>query len=218
MKRYSVRKSIEEPVQWESYHFPSLFLARFEKGEYLFLEGQPVENLFLIESGIVKGCISGPEGKNLLINFYSKGRILGDVETILNQSEAIASVQAITKVICYAVPGEEFMKTAHQNPALMNDIAVLLAERAKRNVRNAAVTILSDLEMRLCAYIEQTQKDGVFKDNLSNLSDLLGTSYQHLHRTLRTLCQKGILLKTGHIYQITDMEALSVAARGMYRI
>ena len=218
IKRYPIPANGQCPTQWKEYHFPSLFVAKFEKGEFLYTEGHPIENLFLIESGKVKVCLTSTEGKSLLINFYSKGHLLGDVETVLSQTEAVTSIQAVTKVICYAVPVEEFLQAACQNPDLMRHIAAVLAERAKRSVRNASINILSNLKMRLCAYIEQTQRDGFFKDNFLALSDLLGVSYRHLHRTLQTLCQEGILQKAGRGYFIKDMETLSLAANGMYRM
>ena len=218
MKRFPVGPDNPLPPLWENYPFQSVFVAVFEKGEFLCIQDQPLEYIFLLQSGKGRVCILGPDGKNLLINFYSKGSLIGDVEAILLQPEAVVSIQAINRVTCYAVPIEEFVKTAEITPELMNHMAILLAGRAKRSIRNTSVNILSTLETRLCAYIRQMQHDGFFEENLAALSDMLGTSYRHLFRTLRSLCEKGILQKNGHSYQILDMEALSKAAGGMYRI
>lgn len=217
MNRYPLSPESPVPPLWENYPFRPLFIAAFEKGEFLCVQDQPVENLFLIKSGKVKVCTTSPEGKNLLISFSTPGSLIGHVPLLL-QSNSINSVQAATKVTCYAIPIEEFLKVARDNPEFMNHMAVLLAERIQQSEHNATINILSNLEMRLCAYIEQMQNGGFFEDNLSTLSELLGTSYRHLHRTLHTLCKKGILMKAGHGYQILDMNALSAGAGGMYRI
>ena len=217
MERFSLGKKEAGPPQWESYRFESLFIAKFKRGEFLFVEGQPIENVFLIKSGKTKVFLTGVEGRTLLVCFRAENSLLGEVEMILHSS-AMSSIQAVTDVVCYAVSKEEFLKTAMRRSELMGQIAWQLAERTRTNTYNMSANILYGLEMRLCAYIEQTQHEGLFVDNLSALSDLLGTSYRHLHHTLHLLCEKGILQKHEKGYRILDMEALSKAAGGMYRL
>ena len=218
MKRFPMSPDSPVPPLWENYPFQSAFIAVFEKGEYLCVQDQPVENLFLIQSGKVKTCITSPEGKNFLVNFYGKGILIGDIEGVLLSPNATSNVQAVTRTVCYGIAMIEFLEVAHQNLDLMNHLAILLAGRTRRIVRNAAVNILSTLEKRLCAYIKQMQHDGYFEENLTTLSDMLGTGYRNLHRTLRVLCEKGILQKKGRGYLILDMDTLSDLAGDMYRI
>jgi hypothetical protein len=56
----------------------------------------------------------------------------------------------------------------------------------------------------------------VFSGNLSQIADLLGTSFRHLHRTLQSFCDQGILVKAKTNYTIQQMGELERRAAGVY--
>ncbi|OYO76234.1 hypothetical protein CG709_15530, partial [Lachnotalea glycerini] len=59
----------------------------------------------------------------------------------------------------------------------------------------------------------------IFSENLTALSELLGTSYRHLLRTLRNFCDNGYLLKEKGYYKIiapNQLRALGAAINTTY--
>lgn len=48
-----------------------------------------------------------------------------------------------------------------------------------------------------------------FNENLTHLSELLGTSYRHLLRTLNDLCKQGVINKEEEGYRVADKERLN---------
>jgi CRP/FNR family transcriptional regulator, putaive post-exponential-phase nitrogen-starvation regulator len=56
-----------------------------------------------------------------------------------------------------------------------------------------------------------------FHENLTEIAELLGTSYRHLLRTLSELCDKDILKKEGSSYIVTDEKTLMELSADLYK-
>ncbi|WOO37548.1 cyclic nucleotide-binding domain-containing protein [Anaerocolumna sp. AGMB13020] len=56
-----------------------------------------------------------------------------------------------------------------------------------------------------------------FHENLTEIAELLGTSYRHLLRTLSELCDQGILKKEGSSYIVTDERTLMELSADLYK-
>lgn len=182
----------------------NLSLLHFHKGDYICVEGQPLEYLLIVAEGKAKVCLSGENGKTLLLAFYSGAGILGDVELMSGSAAAKTTVQAITDFICIGIPLDHYGAWLQGNNAFINCAGAALAQKLDRCGRNSALNILYPLEARLCTYIKMMQENGYFHDNLTTLAELMGTSYRHLLRTFDRLCSENILCKEGHSYKIVD--------------
>ncbi len=192
---------------------------QFKKGEYLCREEEKIEYLLFILSGKAKISITAANGKTLLLNFYRKGQVLGDVEIMLVESLGTANVIAVTEVECIGVPAAYCKDVLSTNIEFMNFIAATLAKKLDRSSRYSAMNILYTLENRLCAYIVSTHENGEFQENLTELAELLGTSYRHLLRTMQELCEEGILERCSRTkYKIQDLTALRDKAEDCFVI
>ncbi len=56
-----------------------------------------------------------------------------------------------------------------------------------------------------------------FDENLTEIAELLGTSYRHLLRTLSEFCERGILKKEGSSYIVTEEETLMELSVDLYK-
>lgn len=192
---------------------------RFKKGEYLCREEEEVTYLLFILSGKAKISITAANGKTLLLNFYGKGQILGDVEIMLSETMGTANVVAVTEIECIGVPAKYCKEVLSTNIEFMNFIAAMLAKKLDRSSRYSAMNILYTLENRLCAYIVSTHENGEFQDNFTELAELLGTSYRHLLRTMQELCEEGILERCSRTrYQIKDLGAIKERAEDCFMV
>jgi CRP/FNR family putative post-exponential-phase nitrogen-starvation transcriptional regulator len=191
-------------------------VLHFKKNEYILQQGYPSEYVFLVLSGKMKVFITSPNGKTLLFCFYTMRGILGEAEFATDEDIAAMSVQAITEVYCIGISrsrGQEYLK---QNNAFLNAVNTALAAKLFRCTRNSAVTILYSLESRLCAYISMTNENGFFNEKLTEVSQMLGTSYRHLMRTLDILCRQGILIKEKRGYHVADSTLLKEKGEDYY--
>ena len=176
----------------------------FEQGEYLSREGEPLNYIYFIISGKAKVLLSLSDGKQLLLaDFISKG-IIGDIELMADVRFNQTTLKAVTELVCIALPLNEYRDALKSNVAFLNHIGRELAEKLMQRAVNGAITTLQPLETRLCAYILQTASDGAFRENLTEVADMVGGSYRHLLRCLDKLCRDSVLEKGEGFYKIVN--------------
>ncbi len=180
----------------------------FQRNEFIVRQGDICEYVFLVLAGRMKVFIDSPNGKTLLFCFYAKSGILGEAEFAADRDIAGTSVQAITDVYCIGIPRRRYQAYLKSNVVFLSKVSEALAGKLFRSTRNSAVTILYSVEARLCAYISMASDNDRFCEKLTEVSELLGTSYRHLLRTLDKLCSLGILQKAHKGYLVVDRKAL----------
>lgn len=198
--------------------FSNVSIGVYAKGEYICREGEEIENLMYIIKGNAKVSITAPNGRTLLFCFYRNSGLLGDVELMLEKG-AISNVIAITEVTCILMPVSECRKLILRETGFLRHLAKGIAYKLEGDTSYAILNSLYPLETRLCAYIQMVTEDGVFGENLTEISELLGTSYRHLLRVLLALCEKKVLKHlSGGKYQILNMEHLEICANECFGI
>jgi CRP-like cAMP-binding protein len=190
----------------------------FEQGEFLFHEGDAVCNLYFIVSGKAKVYVRASNGKKLLLSYFVSNGVLGSLELMLKMSDYCASVQAVSELVCLGLPLNVYSNALNSNALFMERIGRDLARILYKTTRNAATTILQPLEAKLCAYITQTTSSDVFCEMLTELADFLGTSYRHLLRSLKKLCEDGALRKEPCGYRVVNRQLLNEKAGDLYTL
>ncbi len=189
----------------------------FEKGQYICLEGVPMDYLYFMVSGKARAHINIPDGKPLLVGFHIGRGIIGDVE-LLEDGIANRSIMALTDVTCIGLPMDQAMKNLRNDLGFMQFAAAQLAGKFEARSRKHSLSVLLNLEARLCSYILMTCEEDRFDGNLSEVAGLIGTSYRHLLRTLDALRKDGILEKSGKGYKIKDSMELEKRAMDYYSV
>lgn len=194
-------------------------LLCFEKNEFLCRQNEKVNYLYFVVEGKLKVFRTLKNGKNILLSFNYPLRILGDLE-LMNSEGADANIQVIEDAYCIA------LSTDKVQDILLNDIRYLryacnsISNKLKDTSQNGAINLLYPLENRLASYIlaMKNQVDGkfVFEENLTEIAELLGTSYRHLLRTLEAFNKKGALKKINRSYEIIDENLLIKLADDLY--
>lgn len=192
-------------------------LVCFERGEFLCQQGEALDYLFFLLWGQASVSLTTREGRTLLLSFYRAGEVLGEVE-LLDDGIGRSGVQAVSSLGCIALSRAACLGEAQKNPAFLRFLAVTLAKKLDSCSKNSAVNILTPLEGRLCAYIVRTQENGLFREHLSQTSELMGASYRHLLRTLKALCERGVLDRVPGGYEIADSAALTALAKDFYML
>lgn len=191
-------------------------IFEYEKNEFICMEGQPFPYLMLFLEGTSKVLFQVENGKSLLLCFYHSGGIIGELELMMDKNLAQTSVQAISSVKCVAIPLAQNRRTLLSNVAFLHFIGAVVARKLHRCTRNSAHIILYPLEARLCSYIGNTNRDGFFREKLTNVAELLGTSYRHLLRALEKLTVKGVLEKRTQGYFVLNPDDLRQIGKGYF--
>lgn len=220
-----VIKGFYEQHRLESFvpphHIDEFRLRRIARGRPILEVDEPVDSLHFFVEGSARVFVPSPNGRQLLLCFYEPLQIFGDLEIIEGAPLATTTVEALTECACLTLERSYVMSRIASDSEFLRALTSSLARKLDRVIRNSALNLLHPVEERLTSYILATttpNKDGaaVFSGNLTQIAGLLGTSFRHLHRTLNSLCDEGVLVKTGHAYLVLNMDALRSRAAGVY--
>jgi len=179
-----------------------------QPGEFLIREGEHLSCLYFVLSGKSKVLLSLSDGKRILVAYFQSSGTIGDVELMEGELTALASVQAVTTLTCLVLPLSYYHTILMNNLTFVQHVARELAVRLVKSNINGAITTLQPVETKLCAYITQSAIDGVFQENLTEVAEMIGSSYRHTLRTLEKLCSLYILQKTEFGYVVLHEDEL----------
>ena len=189
-------------------------LLRYDRCEWMLRAEQTIEYLYILLSGKAKVCMSDESGRNLLLCYYVSEGMMGDIELLMGRREAISSVQAVSPVVCIGLPLAVYAPMLLSHLPFVLRAAKGLAIKLHNSVANTTEIILRPFETRLCEYLLQTAQNGVFSERLIDVAEQLGVSYRHLLRSLKTLCEEGLLEKRADGYHLLDESSLRKKAAG----
>lgn len=193
-------------------------LIMYKKNEFLCKEDEILEYLIFLTDGRAKSFVSLENGKNLLTCFYEHFQVIGDLET-LSMETASGSMQALKDSYCICISMEFVRKNLMEDAKFLRFICENLGKKLHRCAHNSSINSLYPLENRLAAYILKTS-DGEeklkFEGNLTEVAELLGSSYRHLLRMLEAFCNKKYLKKQNGVYEVIDRENLNKLSAEVY--
>jgi CRP/FNR family putative post-exponential-phase nitrogen-starvation transcriptional regulator len=217
IKKYEIENLFSDNMK----DYMTLFM--FNKNEYICREEEELANMLFLVAGKAKVSKHLENGKSLLLSFYNPFTIIGDVEFIHNKNTD-CSVQAIEDTFCIGISIEIVRSKLIKDCKFLLNICDYLGEKLSCNSNNNSINLLYPLENRLASYIiafakldENKIKKFVFKESYSEISELLGTSYRHLNRTLNKFCSDGILKKDNKEYIILNLGKLLCLAGDLYK-
>lgn len=189
-------------------------LFSFDKGDFLINEGECSNYLYFLVSGNLKVFSHSTSGKVMSLSHFNSFEIIGETCSLWGNIPT-ASVQATTSGYCLAI-------SMNYRDILLNDVTFLrftcenLGKRLSSLTNNTCVILFDSLESRLASFILKTQKNGVFRCNLTECAEALCTSYRHLLRVINIFCNESRLTKLGKDYKILDMGYLNEIASNSY--
>ena len=221
MEMYISKYNINEIFTNDMKQFMELMI--FKKNEHICKDGEVIEYLFFFVKGKAKVYTTLGNGKSLLLCFYKEFKVLGDLE-IIECETASTNVQVIEETLCIGISKENVNKYLLKDSKFLTFICSSLSSKLNRCSKNSSINLLYPLKNRLASYILATaeKKDNdskeniVLNDNLTEISELLGTSYRHLLRTINTLCINEIIRKKDNYYEIIDEMNLRKLASDLY--
>lgn len=198
-------------------------LVKLNKGEFLYRQKENIQYIYFFVEGKIRVSSVLSNGKRQSLYYYTKFGILGDLE-LFNKSNPHTTIQAANDSYCIALPLAYTKHLLYEDPVFLRQMAELLAEKLCNSSSNSSLNIYYSLENRLCAYIyssaekvmEGKEEVFLFTEGLSETAELLGTSYRHLHRTLKVLKEKKIIEKSKSGYKVINITELMKLASDLY--
>ncbi|RNB82388.1 hypothetical protein EDM56_24025 [Brevibacillus fluminis] len=192
-------------------------LFRFDRHEHLCKAEEQLDYLLFLIEGKAKVYMPQKNGKALLLQFYNPLKVIGDIE-FMTMDHANSNIQAIEETYCLAVPMEVIRKCQLDDPAFLRYMCASLGDKLFRLSKYSSQNLLYPLENRVASYILAHEKSGCAGSmhSMTEVAELLGTSYRHLLRTFTNLCKQGAIVKMRDRFEILDIGLLEELARDLY--
>nr|WP_041658416.1 Crp/Fnr family transcriptional regulator [Marinithermus hydrothermalis] len=129
-------------------------LRRLAAGEVLFLEGDPVERLFVVARGAVRVFKMDPGGRRqLVLHVEGPYRVLAEVAVFLERPFYPASAEAMTPAVVVEVPRGAFYELVDRRPPVARALIRYLARRQGELVRLLDRVVFREVGARLAEYL-----------------------------------------------------------------
>jgi CRP-like cAMP-binding protein len=193
----------------------NLKIKVFNKGEFICQEDEILNRFYFHLEGKSKVYKIKPNGKALLLRFYKDFEVIGDVE-YKNMSKASSYIEAMTRVVTLYLDMDYIHNNLLDSPNFLTLICDSLSRKLLGLSYQSAQNQLFELENRLAAYFEITHENYYIKENLIDISELLGSSYRHTLRIIGKFKDQGIIKKTKEGFHIEDLPKLKDIGNRFY--
>lgn len=190
-------------------------IARFEKGDQIYREGDSADATFNIISGVVTAYRTQAQGEHITSFLHA-----GDLFGLSEEGQYANSARAATPVVAYRMPLPAVRRILAANSDLDVDLIVKLCEELRQAQRHAlllaqkrATTRLAmflDLQEQLQVSLGETAPEIHIPMDRSSIAAYLGVTLAALSRAFRTLTSKKVVSARNrqHI-KVLDREAFN---------
>ena len=195
-------------------------IYEFKKGEVLFKEGDPVEEIYFVYAGNVKVHKKWGD-KELILRFASEGAILGHRGLSNTNKTYPISATALENGALASISLDFFNSTLKVNPDFMYKLLMFFADElqeSERKMRNIAhMSVKGRLASALLSFKNQfgINEQKVLKIELSkqDFASYIGATYETLFRVLNELIEENAIEVAKRKIKILDEDKLLGLAR-----
>src|SRR5512139_2724584 len=200
---------------------------RYDRGQVIFLEGEPCAGLHIVSVGEVNVFKLSPQGREQILHRFRPGDTFNDV-AVLDGGPNPASAAAMTEAGLWVITRNEMQRLAQAHPALAWALLESIARRARHLVAMVEDLSLRSVKSRL-ARLLLAEADRGAKGHASRMGELdrsqmvtqaemaarLGTVREMIGRALRELADDGLIKFDRHRIVIVDREGLVAVGEGL---
>jgi len=217
LNHYKLNNILDESMR------KNIKVFNYHPGEHLVVNSEVLEYFFFMVEGKGKVYSLLENGKSLLVRFYKPLEIIGEVE-LFSSNRSVCNLQAITEVRCLGIKSDIVKEACRSNNKLLDYFCRSLSQKLLHFNISSSINLTYPLENRLAGYLMAVSvnegKDSIveqmFTENMTDLADLLGSSYRHLTRTVRSFIDEGIISKKKKHIEILDWYKLEELAKEIY--
>lgn len=195
---------------------------RYPAGSTILFAGDPAHEVLIVLAGEVKAIVTAADGREVILSVVGKGALLGEVAS-LDGGDRSTTVQALDRVDVLAVGGSRFTEYLVAHPAVLRNLAMVIAGRLRDSDRRLLEFGTSDSLSRLCArLLELAKRYGVADDDGSiriesplsqgELASWSGLSREAVVKSMRSLRRLGWIRNEGRAITILDADSVRTRA------
>ncbi|CAI6040858.1 Regulatory protein YeiL [Paenibacillus sp. JJ-100] len=218
LEKYQLEKVFHENLR------PHMTLCLFEKCELICREGEASEYLYVLVEGKIKIFTTSPQDKTLVLCFKTPLEVVGDIEYV-RESHTVNTVQAVSPVMMIRIHYRWLTELASDYAPLLKFLLQIISHKFYIDSNFSNFNLMYPVEVRLASYLLSisTDEGGTVMHeeldafNLTDIANLIGTSYRHLNRVIQKLCSDGYIERHQGLLRITNREGLrNIAEYNIY--
>jgi CRP-like cAMP-binding protein len=192
-------------------------------GECLFLQGEAVEALFVVESGLLRLSQHTPEGEEVIVRTLGAGEIVAGVALLEKRSYPVsATCETRCRVLAWARP--RIHELAGRYPALRTNVLATIADRMQASLSRIRELATESAPQRVARALVRLAREhgrrvegGTLIDQplgRQQLADLSGASMFTASRLLAAWARDGVLEVGRQRVVVRSLERLERLAGG----
>ena len=194
-----------------------------DAGECLFLQGDAVESLFVVESGLLRLTQHTADGEEVIVRTLGAGEIVAGVALLDKRTYPVSAVcESAGRVLAW--PRARIQELAGRHPLLRVNVLSTIADRMQASLSRirelsteSAPQRVARALVRLARENGRPEAEGTRIDRplgRQQLADLSGASMFTASRLLAAWAREGILEVGRQRVVVRDLERLEQLARG----
>lgn len=195
------------------------------RGQQILAPDDPPDRIHIIKKGRVRVYRMSPEGKQLTLDIYEKGTILGDMSLLGQDRFPEAYAEAIDDGVICTISPDELRRLIERFPIVGVNVIRHLSRRLESAERELEAMAYQRVDQRLAhKLLDLGQRFGVVTERgtliqarltQQELAEMVGTTRETLAHTLGDFKRRGLLDSKDHQVTILDAERLlDVAEEG----
>ncbi|RHW41293.1 Crp/Fnr family transcriptional regulator [Neobacillus notoginsengisoli] len=201
LSRFTIFKELDE---YELEKISDISLTReFKKGAHVFMQGEPLKNVYFVYRGKIKIYKSDSSGKEQIVSIQKKGDMFPHVG-FFRRGDYPAFAEVLDPATLVIVPIANFEKVLIDNPELSIKLFKVLGERIvdlqnrlEEQILNNTNEQIIKLLVRLGKTHGTEQPDGriLLKAEFTNrdLANMIGTTRETVSRTLTRMKKEQLI-------------------------
>jgi CRP-like cAMP-binding protein len=192
-------------------------------GQPLFLQGDPVDGVYVIAEGHIKSYRVGVDGQQFALWLFGPGDTTGEPGLFLPTGLRGTSNQAVERTYGIVIPGGAFLDFIDHHPVVNRRVFRRLSEMLRDSLTMPSEVAYLDIRGRVArkllelAAIHGTPENGATRIGIrisqGTLAEMVAASRENVNRALAPLLSSGIVSHEGGCFTILDMARLRTHAR-----
>jgi CRP/FNR family cyclic AMP-dependent transcriptional regulator len=190
---------------------------RFRKGWTIFLHGDHGRDLFIVESGSVKICMTTADGKEITLAILGPGEFFGELALLDGEprsSDAITMEDSEFLLLERA----EFLQFINEHPSVALRVMEVLSRRLRADNQLVQDAAFFDVAARLARVILRLAESVGQKDDggttiarrltQNDLAGMVGTTRESINKWLAQYERLGLVERRAGLIRVLNAEAL----------
>ena len=190
----------------------------YDKGEFLFQEGEDPKGIFCLRAGKIKVSKYGVDGKGQITHLAHAGQTLGHRALFADENYSGSAVALDRVHVCF-IPKNSLKEIVNKNPSIVWSVAKLLAKELREAESKITHMAQESVKIRLIEALKTLiETYGYTIDGMTinvpiirqDLADIVGSTRETVTRNLYALQSENLILLSGKKISILDKSVFNL--------